>query len=194
MDQSRPITKFTLYYLSVIKTAAIIGIGVGILLLGVGAVFFLREDTTFSELLLLGVIGPIGLALILIAFLSPFALPGLYLLVKQEKFLGFCFREEMKKHNIIKPIYQSSGWFIMGASPAVIAVRRDYIVRLEKCKIIKTGRGNRYRITLVGADGKKQRLEGYHASIGGLQKWLRKKPEADSERNVMNGKTENQNQ
>jgi len=193
MPQKRPITKFTLYYQSVLKLALMIG-GVGVLLFSIGLVFLFRSTTTFTDLLLLSIAGPLYLTLILTVILSPPALRGLYLLAKQEKFLGFCFRVEMENDQITKGVYQSSSWFIMGDSSTIIAVRRDYIVRLEKLKIIKGRHGNRYRITLVGADGKKQRLTGNHASIGSLQKWFREKPEIDSERNVSDDKRENQNQ
>jgi len=193
-DRKRPITKWTLYYLSVIKTVLIVSAGVGILLMGIGLVFYFRGSTTLSELFLLGIIGPIGLALILAVFLSPPALRGLYLLRRQERYLGFCFRAEMKQKNITKPIYRSSDWFIdISNPPTVLALQRDYIVRLEKRKIIKGNRGNRYRITLVGADGKKQTIEGAHASIIGLQTWFRKKPDLDTQRSKTNDKTKNQN-
>ena len=191
MDQKRPITKCTLYYKSVLQLSLMIGGGMGLLLLGIGMVFFFHGSAAFSEVLLLSIAGPLYLVLILIAVFSPSALRGLYLLSKQEQFLGFCFRTEMETQQISKAIYRSADWFIdITDTPTVIAVRRDFIVRLEKRKIIKSKR-NRYQITLVGADGKHYRLKGFHASITGLQKWFRTKPETHSERTVTDDKTEN---
>lgn len=62
--------------------------------------------------------------------------PGLIQLWKQERALNFSFSEEMEKHNITGSMYVDDQWFISTDEVKIVAIRRDYLQKIHKIKIL----------------------------------------------------------
>ena len=165
-DQKRTITKLSLYLrlmrISIIIGAAL-GLGFGIFL--VIGIFLFEHDNIFGLFPVFYIVRNfVGIVLFVGMILhTPLSLKSIYWIKKQEDFLGFRFHEEMEAYNIdmAQLPYRSGNWFIAVYYFQAIAIRRDYIVKLENYRMYREEGGQEMAgITLVCADGKKRKIRG----------------------------------
>ena len=172
LNNKRYITKMTLY-LNAIKRHFVMGILIGsvftvLVLLG----YFFGNTTTLSDVARVALTGTLPFALFSVVFHSYMPVPGMYRLAKQEKFLGFRFREEMEKYHISKPACKSRDWFIDISKSNVIVFRRDFIVSIGETNYRILNDIFRKKIIVVGADGERYAVTAHHRVINDFRKWF----------------------
>jgi len=163
-NNKRPITKLTLY-LHAMKKIIIVSVSIFVAINGMLLIVAMPPDGVRASYFLTGLIFA-GVTAALCALLP---LQGLYLLKKQERFLGFRFYEEMERYHINQLPYSTGKWFLAAKGYKIIAIRKDYIIGLENYTGYYPGNPNGLmptsprsaKITIVGADGKMWNIQGF---------------------------------
>jgi len=185
MDKT--ITKRTVFF-ALFPLIEIITIIVGIAVVLFSSIFF-HNFYFFEPIIFLGfllVLGGTFLALARIYFASL----AIIRLNRQERFLGFSFNEEMKKHSIKSVKHESPEWFIyvsysLSLTRAFIFLRRDFILSISKVKHVDNrgaGQLSRWGVSVKTRDGKKQTIIASQKKNRGLtfkfEQWQKNKRQA----------------
>ena len=151
---------------------------------GFGLVFILITTLAIISIIVLGVVDGLGFfgtilrLLELVALLTGFlgfiillcmitALPTIFLIKKQERYFGFNFNEEMKKHNIKSIDCQNNEWaFFETWRGCLRAVNYSYIESFT----VERGRGG--GVFIESIDGKGFRLALINEEIEKFRTWF----------------------
>ena len=179
LNRKRPITKLTLFFRAkryALALSIVIGVAFVVDFLGRSTPSALPRASIYIS----------GIMLVFAMVL--FSLRSLYWLKEQEHFLGFRFREEMKKHHINRVPYSSANWFIVVAQGKIVVFRRDYIIRLENYEELRERFVTYEYITIVGAGGKNRRLRIPQDTliVSDLKEWVNGNPDVKNEKNTEN--------
>jgi len=183
-ESGRTISKLLLY-LSAVKVMFWLGVGIGgflIVIIIVMAQFDEGAARALSEDVLTIILIAMVPMLPLVGTASAITLRGMSHIVKQEKFFGIRFRDEMQKHHITEIKHMSSDWFINVDNCLIIAFRSGFIIGIDEVREPKSNSRNRYApftprilvIEAMGADGKKKKIVGTEQSIRKLKKWVKR--------------------
>lgn len=166
-EQGKPITKWMLMR-GIFKLALIIGIGVGAFF-GIIALILhftggLYADAPAGEAPLI----TLGIIVLVAVILLPGTMRSILRIRKQEKTLGFCFRDEMKKHNITKFGQANQEWFVGAGN---MTFRRDFIVSMGEGKELSGRMGAWSQIVFLGADGKNYKVKDITERVALFAAW-----------------------
>jgi len=95
-------------------------------------------------------------------------LRGILLITRQEKALDFEFAREMHRLKASGSEYIDEDWFINVTSDRVLALRRDYIKRIEQYQVESRALTH---LTFLSTDGKKTKLLGNAVTIQEFHAW-----------------------
>ena len=185
LNRKRSITKLTLFLRAkryALVLSIIIGTAFVFNFLGRGTASALPSASIYIS----------GMMLAIVLFFVLFSLRSLYWLKEQEHFLGFRFREEMKKYHITRVPYSSANWFIVVEQGKIVVFRKDYIIRLKNYEKIRIQFITYEYITIVGADGKDRRLRRIPQDtliVSDLQEWVNGNPDVKNEKNTEKDRT-----
>jgi len=181
-EQSKTLKKWGLL-VYVFRSALVMGLGfgafMGIITLVLHFTGGLYADAPAGEVPLMVIGLTLGsMALIFVILFIP-TMRNISRISVQERTLGFCFDDEMKKHNVtnpkdpFKPTYVSPEWFV--AYGGGLAFRRDFIVQVKRNENFQRRLESigRTQFIVSCADGKKRRITINNFLINEFETWLR---------------------
>jgi len=179
---NKPLTKWILFKMAMDST--VFGFGcfsfiLFVIFLSVG-LFHPNNPNSWQENLL----GSFGGALLMycfVLFICVFGpLPNIINIKKQEKALNFSFADEMKERNITTANYEDDKWFIYNKDLQLLAIRRDYIQRINSIKE-NNKHGTEMVMNVTKFDGEKTKIIASKEGVLKFEMWFLNKDTEEDE-------------